>query len=411
MKSNELKEIRRQISEEYREAIGLMAQGRSAEALEEFDKMGWINESGAEYFENAAKDYLEKSEFGVKMDEVIAVAPTWKENFAFTDGIRKGLKERSALKDGVVMDVVSSLQWTKLQREQISNYKEGYVVTPSKKIGKLEKGVTYVVERVESGSDGKNNATVVLSGGYELPLKQAVSFDVGLKRQIEISPGDKILLQANDKKNGLINGNVVTVESVKADGAVIMKNGLVVPSTYRQFTHGYVVTSHKSQGKTADHVVVAATKLDEKAAYVATSRARASCNIHTPDKDHLIAGASRSSLRVGVLDAKELVPSYQEKMIISVNEKSNFEQQYEKQLAPEKTNIPSSFKIFNRSSINQKLRSMHPIKRQSVRIRSFATKMLKMLPKPVKLSFSSAMRTRMIKEWTLNNKQSHNIKW
>jgi len=409
MKSNELKEIRRQIPEEYREAIGLMAQGRSAEALEEFDKMGWINESGAEYLKNAAKDYLERSEFGVKMDEVIAVAPTWKENFAFTDRIRSGLKERAVLKDGVVMDVVSSLQWTKRQREQISNYKEGYVVTPSKKIGKLEKGVTYVVERVESGSDEKNNATVVLSGGYELPLKQAVSFDVGLKRQIEVSPGDKILLQANDRKNGLINGKIAIVESVQTDGTIVMKDGLVVPSTYRQFTHGYVVTSHKSQGKTADHVVVAATKLDEKAAYVATSRGRMSCFIHTPDKNHLLAGARHSSLRVGVLDAKELMPSYNKNVIALVNQEAIFEQKSGKRIVPEKIDLSYPAERLDLSSIPQKLRSMHPIKRQGVKIRSFAKKMLKMVPNPVRLTLSSAMKTKVIEGLSVKQRQNYNL--
>lgn len=403
MKSNELKEIRRQFSGEYRETIGLMAQGRAVEALEEFDKMGWIKNGGAEYLENAAQDYLEKSELGLKINEVIAVAPTWKENFVFTDRIRSGLKEQAVLKDGVVIDVVSSLQWTKRQREQISNYKEGYVVTPNKKIGKLEKGVAYVVERVESGSNGKNDRKVVLSGGYELPLKQAVSFDVGLKRQIEVSPGDKILLQANDRKNGLINGKIVIVESVQTDGAIVMNDGLVVPSTYRQFTHGYVLTSHKSQGKTADHVVVAAAKLDEKAAYVATSRGRMSCFIHTPDKDHLIAGARHSSLRIGVLDTKDLAPSYQKK--VDPHEKT-FETKIESNIP-----LPSPDKTFDLSTKAQKLRSMHPMKRQSVRIRSFATKILQIIPKPVMVTLSSAMKMRVMQGLSIKNRQTHSIKW
>jgi len=409
MKSNELKEIRRQIPEDYREAIGLMAQGRAGEALEKFDKMDWINEGGAEYIENAAKDYLFKSNYGSLHDEVLAVAPTWKENFTFTDSIRRGLKERSILKDGVVIDVVSSLQWTKRQREQISNYKESYVVTPNRKIGKLEKGISYTVERVEPCGD---SGTVILAGGYELPLKKAPLFDVGLKRQIEVSPGDKILLQTNDRKNGLINGKVVTVESVQSDGSIVMRDGLVVPSTYRQFTHGYVVTSHKSQGKTADYVVVAAAKLDEKAAYVATSRGRYSCYIHTPDKNHLIAGARQSSLRVGVLDTKYLVPSYKEKVIDSVSQATNFEKQPEKRIESEKTKLPSPSGTFDLSSKNQKLRSMHPIKRQSVRIRSFATRMLKIIPKPVSLTLSSAMRTKVIQEHSAkHSSQDHSIKW
>ena len=48
------------------------------------------------------------------------------------------------------------------------------------------------------------------------------------------------------------------------------------------------MTSHKAQGRTCEHVVIAAEKLDTKAAYVACSRGRQSCVIHTPDKQRLL---------------------------------------------------------------------------------------------------------------------------
>ena len=47
------------------------------------------------------------------------------------------------------------------------------------------------------------------------------------------------------------------------------------------------MTSHKAQGWTADHVVIAAEQLTAKGAYVACSRGRTSCIIHTPDKARL----------------------------------------------------------------------------------------------------------------------------
>ena len=57
---------------------------------------------------------------------------------------------------------------------------------------------------------------------------------------------------------------------------------------FRQWRHGYVVTSHKAQGWTADHVVVAAERFTSKGAYVACSRGRRSCIVHTADKARLI---------------------------------------------------------------------------------------------------------------------------
>ena len=68
----------------------------------------------------------------------------------------------------------------------------------------------------------------------------------------------------------------------------LSKEGICVPAEFRQWCHGYVVTSHKAQGWTADHVVVAAERLTAKGAYVACSRGRKSCIIHTPDKARLM---------------------------------------------------------------------------------------------------------------------------
>ena len=64
----------------------------------------------------------------------------------------------------------------------------------------------------------------------------------------------------------------------------------------------YVVTSHKSQGRTADHVVVAAARLDSKAAYVACSRGRQSRTVFTPEKENLFTGLPRSADRQAALD-------------------------------------------------------------------------------------------------------------
>jgi hypothetical protein len=117
-----------------------------------------------------------------------------------------------------------------------------------------------------------------------LDLSRAASFDVARPRQIEISPGDKILIRANDKLLGLTNGQVLTISGIAPDGALQTKEGLYVPADFRQWCHGYIVTSHKAQGWTADHVVVAAERFTSKGAYVACSRGRRSCIVHTPDK-------------------------------------------------------------------------------------------------------------------------------
>jgi ATP-dependent exoDNAse (exonuclease V) alpha subunit len=115
----------------------------------------------------------------------------------------------------------------------------------------------------------KKKAVIALPSRKEitLDLLRADSFDVARSWQIEVSPGDKVLLiRANDKRLGLINGQVLTISSIAPDGALQTKEGLCVPVDFRQWCHGYVVTSHKAQGWTADHVVVAAERLTSKGA-------------------------------------------------------------------------------------------------------------------------------------------------
>jgi ATP-dependent exoDNAse (exonuclease V) alpha subunit len=116
-----------------------------------------------------------------------------------------------------------------------------------------------------------------------------------------VSLGDKILIRANQKPLGLINGQVLTVEKIEPDGALQTREGIAVPATFKQWTHGYVVTSHKAQGRTCERVVVAAARLDAKSSYVACSRGRELCSVHTPDKATLMAHLPEGN-RLAALD-------------------------------------------------------------------------------------------------------------
>jgi ATP-dependent exoDNAse (exonuclease V) alpha subunit len=112
---------------------------------------------------------------------------------------------------------------------------------------------------------------------------------VALARPITVCPGDKILIRANARPLGLINGQVLTVEKIERGSAFHTREGITVPATFKQWTHGYVVTSYKAQGRTCERVVVAAARLDAKSSYVACSRGRKLCSVHTPDKAALMA--------------------------------------------------------------------------------------------------------------------------
>jgi ATP-dependent exoDNAse (exonuclease V) alpha subunit len=81
-----------------------------------------------------------------------------------------------------------------------------------------------------------------------------------------------------------------------------------VPADLRQWCHGYVVTTHKAQGWTAVHVVVAAERLTSKGAYVACSRGRHSCIIHTPDQARLMGRLPEGNRRAALDVLSEIRP-------------------------------------------------------------------------------------------------------
>lgn len=298
--TSELKDIRRQLQQEYNVAIRTLASGQAAEGMQQLDALGWVHEGKSRYIDQAAQAYLDATEGGTQLDRCIAVCPTWQENRRFTVAIRQALRERGVLAEGRQLMVRDSLEWTVQQKATASSYQPGMVVTFNSRAGSIARGQSCVVDRVEAdrlyfrGCDSSID-----------PARYAPKLTVSLSHEIELAIGDKILIRHNNRDSGLVNGQVLTVKQLHSDGTIDTEEGKTIAPSFRHFTHGYVVTSHRSQGRTHDQVVVAAEKLDAKAAYVACSRGRWQCSVHTPDKEFLMTALARSGDRPAALDRSQ----------------------------------------------------------------------------------------------------------
>jgi hypothetical protein len=131
------------------------------------------------------------------------------------------------------------------------------------------------------------------------------------KREMTLASGDRLQLKANGQtRDGrrLANGELVTVERIESDGCLVLKDGRMLESDYRQFVRGYAVTSYASQGKTVDYVlfsdstVKAATNRQQW--YVTISRGRKGIKIFTSDPQQLRENVARSGDRELALDLK-----------------------------------------------------------------------------------------------------------
>lgn len=127
----------------------------------------------------------------------------------------------------------------------------------------------------------------------------------------------ELLLQAN--AGGLINGELVEVARVE-NSTLHLKDGRVLPSHYRSFTHGYAITSQAAQGQTVDQVIVVASGQSPAAVhkeqfYVSISRGREVCRIFTDDRERLRTQTDRSSHRLGAVEVIHRRPSRRREFI------------------------------------------------------------------------------------------------
>ena len=283
MTSVSLTGIQRQSNSGYREAIETLRRSPD-QGFTKLQDLGAVRE--VPYMERAqAVADIYRTMTAEPARKVLVVAPTHEEIGRVTQAIREDLKQRSVLGDGETLRRHIPLQWTEAQKKDISNYQSGQVLVFHRASHGIEKHEALTVTGVSGSSIHAMNER-----GEEksVTLTQARSFSVQERTEIEVAAGDRLLMMGNRKEPGFraTNGELTTVRSVDR-GIINLEDGRRVPANYREFTHGYAVTAHRSQGKTVDQVIVAADAMKQELFYVAASRGREGISIVTSDIERL----------------------------------------------------------------------------------------------------------------------------
>ena len=120
----------------------------------------------------------------------------------------------------------------------------------------------------------------------------------------DFAEGDRVQFTAPSKELHVANrelGTIVRLDE-RGDIAIHTDSGRLVEFHLKDHPHldyGYAVTSHSSQGQTADRVLVHADTeesvhlVNSRMAYVAVSRGRYDAQIYTNDKSELAEHLSR----------------------------------------------------------------------------------------------------------------------
>jgi ATP-dependent exoDNAse (exonuclease V) alpha subunit len=128
---------------------------------------------------------------------------------------------------------------------------------------------------------------------------------VGDVRQHQAVDADRVQFTASDREHHIANRDLGTIGWIDKRGQaqIRLDTGRTVAMTLKDHPHldyGYAVTSHSSQGQTADRVLVhidtdrAGEQLvNRRLAYVAVSRGRLDAHIYTNDTAHLAQALNR----------------------------------------------------------------------------------------------------------------------
>jgi conjugative relaxase-like TrwC/TraI family protein len=332
IRTGTLSEIRRQTNANYRDAVKAVSEGASVgsdgktgveRGIAMLDDMGSIIETqGDERYRQIAKDYaniISQRRQDGEYKTSLVVAPTHAEIRHVTDAIRETLKIEGKLspKDRE-FTTLRPRNLTEAERTDCAEYAPGEIVKFHQNAKGFKRG-----DRVTVKSAGLSGVRVARENGSEavLSFTEVKKFQLYHPEKLSLTEGDKLRITMNGfvpearpgakgGKTRLNNGDIYQVEGFTRNGDIRLTNGFVIPKNYGGLTHGYVVTSHASQGKTVDIPLVALGSESFAAAnreqlYVSISRGREAVRVYTDDKEAMLDAVQDSAARLSATELME----------------------------------------------------------------------------------------------------------
>ncbi len=287
----EIREILRQ-KDRYRQVVRNLSEGDVATGFRQLDAMGWVREiPDEERYQTLADDYQASLSAG---ESALIVSPTHREAAKVTARIREQLKEAGQLgHEQRVIQTLRNANLTEAERADTTNYQPGDTLVFHQNAKGFTKG-----QRVKIGSDGP-------------PVEQAARFQVFHQAELAVAAGDMLRVTQNGKtvdgKHRLHNGDLVKIRGFDEAGHIVTEKGWTIAKDFGHLAHGYVVTSHASQGTDVDHVLIAQSTDSFPASsreqlYVSVSRGKRKATIYTNDKVALSEVVSRHDERVSATE-------------------------------------------------------------------------------------------------------------
>jgi conjugative relaxase-like TrwC/TraI family protein len=299
-----LDEIIRQKDPALRQAVEQLAHGEVREAVENLARQGRVHEIGDRQnrLEAIAKAYAEAPV------DTLVVSPDNRSRQEINERIHRELQSSGRVEEQEqrLTVFVPRQEMTGADRQWASLYEPGDIVRYTR--GSNAVGVKSGEYVHVTGVDREQNLlSVERENGQHLTYDPHRLHGVSVYREAErdFSAGDRVQFTAPYRDEHIANRQLGTVEQIDAEGNlhVRLDSGQQVQFNVREHPHvdyGYAVTSHSSQGATADRVLVHVDTeqahdqlVNSRLAYVSVSRGRYDAQIYTNDAEKLGEELSR----------------------------------------------------------------------------------------------------------------------
>jgi ATP-dependent exoDNAse (exonuclease V) alpha subunit len=304
METARLEAIVRQRDPALRAVVEQLARGDVRGAVHQLEAQGRVHEmtDREERLAAIAREYLKQP------DRTLIVSPDNRSRLEINQVIHQARQTEGqvAVKEQHVRVLVARQEVTGADRQWAAHYHVGDVVRYTKGSRTYRLAAAEYARVVQVNAED-NHVTVRRAHGARVTYDPRRLQGVTLYREEDraFAVGDRVQLTAPNRERHLANRELGTIEQMQAKDELRIRldSGRTVALNVRAHPHldyGYAVTSHSSQGQTADRVLVhidlerAGEQLvNQRLAYVSISRGRDDAQIYTNDKTQLAAALDR----------------------------------------------------------------------------------------------------------------------
>ena len=298
MKTVKLEEIVRQKDPELKRVVEQLARGNVQDAIQNLDRQGRVHEIRGhdQRIAAIAKEYAKEP------TNTLVVSPDNRSRTEINEHIHAELQGRGIVgnKEHDIRALVPRQDLTGADRTWAARYDIGDVLRysrASKETG-IAKGTYAHVKSIDTAT---NRLTVELQDGTERtydPRRQR-GVSVFRKEMRGFSVGDRIQFTAPANELKIANRELGAIEAIDGAGRLNLKMDSgrsleVDPNKHPHLDYGYAMTSHSSQGQTANRVLIhvdtelaAKDLLNNRMAYVSVSRGAFDAQLFTNDREKL----------------------------------------------------------------------------------------------------------------------------